>query len=157
MPKYTNYLNKNNGNEFLKVPPKATNHESIFFYNNINDLDFVDTEPYYNPVLFKQYRIFTGGETFTFSFPFEIIGQDSFLFIKTNTDSKSLTPINLYFNDINNLPSLPLKNNTFYINNNHRIKRITFVIDSNCTGDLLVMMTDKFIPTSNTIINDYKP
>jgi hypothetical protein len=157
MPKYNNHLNKNNGNEFLKVPPKAKDHESIFFYNNIEHLDFIDSEPYYNPVLFKEYRIFTGGETFTFEFPFEIIGQNSFLFIRTNTDSKSLASINLYFNNINNLPSLPLKNNTFYINNNHRIKRIIFVIDANCTGDLLVMMTDKFVPTTATIEHDYKP
>lgn len=156
MPKYSNSINMWGGNDHLKIPPNATDVPSIFFYN-IENLTITDTEPYYNPILFREDFIFTGGETFMVDLPENAIGQNAFIYIQTISNIESMASIDVTFNSLSNLPALPLGNTTFNINNNNRIKRIYFKVVPDCSGEIIIIVTDKFIISDASMHYDYKP
>jgi len=156
MPLYTNKTNIHAGNEFLKLQPRAKNVPSIFFYYE-DSFDTTDTEPYYNPVLYKDIFYFTGGETHEITLPNSAIGQNCFLYIQTISSNPSMASIEVAFNSLTNLPSLPIGNSNFNINNNNRIKRIYFTMAADCQGEIIVIVTDKFIISEATMHYDYKP
>lgn len=156
MPIYNNNTPASQGNEYLKIPPHTNNFKSIYFYN-INHVSRVDSEPYYNPVLYKNIISFASVNNYEIELTDNLIGQNTFLFIQVNSkNSKSLTDVEIIFNDVNNLPSLPISNSVFTINNNHRIKRI-FISTKNCAGEIIILITDKFIPSFPSMSYDYKP
>jgi len=156
MPKYNNNTPASQGNEYLKVPPHTKDFESIYFYN-INHVNISDEPPYYNPILYKDIINFSSINNFQVNLTDNMIGQNTFLFIQVNSkNSTSLTDVEIIFNDINNLPSLPISNSVFTINNNHRIKKI-FINTKNCNGEIIILVTDKFIPSFPSMSYDYKP
>lgn len=156
MPTYTNNTNVYLGNDHLKVPPNTVNMPSIFFYN-IDHITTNDTEPYYNPILFKNFFQFSGGESHTIELDDNIIKQDDFIFIQVISNTDSLNAIEICFNKIDNLPSLPLNNSSFHVNNNNRIKRIYYTIKPDCQGEILTLVTDKFTIADAIMRYDYKP
>jgi hypothetical protein len=156
MPIYNNTTPAAQGNEYLKIPPHTEDFKSIYFYN-IKNIDMIDTDPYYNPVLYKNIINFSSINNYQIELTDNMIGQHQFLFIQVNSKkSNSLTDVEIIFNDINNLPSLPISNSVFSINNNHRIKRI-FINTKNCSGEIIILVTDKFIPSFSAMSYDYKP
>lgn len=156
MPIYNNPTPATQGNEFLKIPPYSSTFKSIYFYN-INGIERTDIEPYYNPILYKNIFTFSENSTYGFEFDDNIIGLNSHIFIQVILDSaNSLNSVELFFNNINNLPSLPIANSNFIINNNHRIKRL-FLKTKNCTGEIIILVTDKFVPSAPIINYDNRP
>ena len=143
MPRYTNTSPHTNGNEYLKIRPHQKNVPSIYFYWDIPLLDMTDTAPYYNPVLFRDKKTFVGGESFTITLPNGAIGQNAFLFIQVIADTESMDDVEVTFNDPSNLPSLPISNSVFHMNNNHRVKRIYIDIAAGVAGEVIILATDK--------------
>lgn len=155
MPKYTNNTIKHMGNEFLSIPPRAVDFPSIYFLN-IENVDSTDCEPYYNPVLFKNIVNFSGGEDIEVIIPDHALGQNAFIYIQAIASNILMTDINIIFNDINNLPSLPIGNSVFSMNNKNRIKRLYVSIESGKTGQLVILITDKYVVSEATLDYDYK-
>lgn len=155
MPKYTNNTIKHQGNEYLTIPPRTSNMDSVYFFD-IQDVDSTDCEPYYNPVLYKDIFNFTGGESYTIEFPHSAIGKNAFLYIQPISNTSLMTDIEIIFNSTNNLPSLPIGNTMFSMNNNNRIKRVYINIAPECAGELVVLVTDKYVVSESTLDYDYK-
>jgi len=107
--------------------------------------------------MYKNATTLYNGQTLSITFPENIIGDNAFIFVQVNSnDSTSLTDVDILFNSLTNIPSLPISNSLFCINNKHRIK--TLIITSHsCTCELLVLVTDKFIPTQLSMPYDIKP
>ena len=156
MPIYNNKTPASQGNEYIKIPPKTINFKSIYFYD-IPHVTRIDSKPFYNPVLFKKIINYNNINNYEINLNNNLIGQDTFLFIQVNSkNSKSITDVELIFNNIDNLPSLPIANSIFSINNNHRINKI-FINTINSAGEIIIMITDKFIPSFPSIPYNYKP
>lgn len=150
MPKYSNQTNRWIGKNYLKVPIGATNFESIYYYDDA-DLSLIEEAPYYNPVKFKHIIDFTNMENFTVEFPFDIL-EEGHLVVYTKCDNQSkFNSIEMFFNDTNNLPSLPLTNTEFEMPIFNRIKRLHFNITQTCKGQICVMIVDRYIPSKLTI------
>jgi len=162
MPIYNN-LNAiySNGIQFLQLKPDETACPSVYFYENIPLLEFVDTEPYYNPVKFKQLISFVAviGETkqYMVTIPYEYIGKNDYIIINTQCTSTAYNSIELFFNSITNLPSLPITNSTFVIDNCHRIKRLHFQITGEASGVINVLVGDKYLVGQTTMVNTVRP
>jgi hypothetical protein len=124
MPRYTNTTNRYVGKEFLKIPPKTKDFKSIFYYID-DDIDiFVDDPPFYNPVKFQKIIDYDGDTTTYIDLPYEILG-DFHLVIYTKCNKTNVfDAINVIFNNINNLPALPLTNSEFELQMHNRIKRL---------------------------------
>jgi hypothetical protein len=155
MPKYTNNTIKHQGMESLRVPPQAVDFPSIYFINDAN-LDTTDCEPYYNPVLFKQIVNFSGGEEVEIILPDITMGLNAFIYIQAISSNLLMTDINVFFNSLTNTPSLPIGNSLFNMNNNNRIKRLYINIAAGKTGQLIVLVTDKYVVSEATLDYDYK-
>ena len=160
MPKYTNPTNKFQGTNFLQIPPDSTNYESVYYVDPTNQhFTTHDGPPFYNPVKFSRIITFVGKSDTTVDFPYSMIGMDYNIMITTQCSSSLYNAIEIFFNDANNLPSLPLNSSEINIMMYNRIKRLIVksVDDNNVSGAILILITDKYIPSSTVLIDSRQP
>jgi hypothetical protein len=150
MPKYDNHSKGFKGGEFLKVPPDSTGHEGIYFYPSNADLTMYDVPPYYNPVKLKDVHVFSGETEHMVDIPMNLLDGDKHLVIYTQCSVNTYNAIEIMFNSENNLPSLPLTNSEFALNNYNRIKRI-YIKTNEGDGEVLVMIVDKYVPSITSL------
>ncbi len=155
MPLYTNASSRFIGKKYLQIPPDTADFRSIYYYTDTN-LTMVDGQPYYNPILFKELIKFNGNSQYIIEFPQHIL-ESSHLYIHTQCSSTSYDSIEVVFNDPTNLPSMPLTNSDFSVANHNRIKKLIVTTKSDCMGEILIMLVDKFIPANMVLTEDPAP
>jgi hypothetical protein len=158
MPKYSNSTNKYQGGEFLHIPPDTTSFDSIYYFDDDGqNFGLIDSGPYYNPIKFKQLITFTGVSDTTVEFPFDLMGADCNLIIQTQCSKSIYDLIEIYFNSKDNLPSLPATNSEFFLQIHNRIKRVIVTSQADCVGSILVMIADKYIPATISLVDSRFP
>jgi hypothetical protein len=158
MPKYTNSTNKYVGGEFLHIPPDTTGFESIYYFSDEGkDFSREDGAPFYNPIKFKQLITFTGISDTTIEFPLDLMGEDCNLIIQTQCSKSIYDLIEIYFNSKDNLPSLPATNSEFFLQIHNRIKRIIVTTAADCVGSVMVLIADKYIPATISLVDSRFP
>ncbi len=162
MPIYNNLnVEKSNGLQFLQLKPDETSCASIYFYEDLDMVEFFDTEPFYNPIKFKQLIPFTAavGETkqYMVTIPYEYIGKNDYVMVHTQCTSTVYNSVELFFNSMTNLPSLPLTNSNFILDNCHRVRRLHFQITGENSGTINVLIGDKYLVGQSMMVNTVRP
>lgn len=157
MPIYLKEPNiRQTGKDLLKIPIDATSFESIYYYEN-NNITLIDSPPYYNPVLFKEIIDFTGNELFNIEIPYNLM-ENTHLIINTKCNDKThFNAIEVFFNSVDNFPSLPVTNAELEFQIYNRIKRLFFLTKPLINGQICVMITDKYVPSTHTISKHTQP
>lgn len=150
MPQYSNNSNRQIGKNFLKIPIGDTAFKSIYYYED-SDLTLIESEPFYNPIKFKEIINFNDTTTYIVELPYEFLEEGHLVVYTKCNNTTKFDIIEMGFNNINNLPSLPLTNSEFEMPIFNRIKRLFFKINEISNGQICVMIVDKYIPSKSML------